>query len=161
MSPQINCLRGCIFTLVTFLHYVFSHESSDGAHNVLSNVFSKSLRERMQNHTGCTCLTFLHHGFSNVTSNGLPDRMHNHTVCICLTFLRCVFPNESSKHLHKRMQIRTGCICLTFFCHLSLSLESHWLCFYLNLVVQDFDPFLEVCWLLQFLFPNDMLRGYI
>ena len=40
-------------------------------------------------------------------------------------------------------------------------LKSHWLCFYLNLAVQDFYPFLEVWWLWQFSFPTDSLRGYI
>ena len=102
--------------------------------------------------------TFQHCVFSNVSSNCLPERMQTHTGNICLPFLHCVFSNGLSKHVHKQIHNHTGCICLTFLCHLSLSLESHWLCFYLNLVVQDFDPFLEVCWLFQFSFPTDMLR---
>ena len=110
---------------------------------------------------GCICSTFRHCVFSNVSSNCLAQRMHNHIGCTGVIFLHCVFSNVSPNCLLQRMQNHTGCIYLTFLCHLSLSLESHWLCFYLNLVVQDYDPCLEVCWLLQFLFPTDMLRGYI
>ena len=66
-------------------------------------VFLCCLPGRMQIHTGCICLTFLHCAFSNVFSNWLPERMQNHTDCICLTFLHHVFSNESSDCLPDRM----------------------------------------------------------
>ena len=77
---------------------------------------------------------------------------------LCLAFLHCAFSNVSSNRLHKRLHNHIGYICLTFLCHLSLSLESDCLYFYLN---QDFDPFLALCWLLQFLFTTDRLRGHM
>ena len=125
----MNSHTCCIY--LTFLRYVFSYVSCNG------------LPERTHNRTGHICLTFLHCVFSNVPSNVWYRRLHNHTGCICLIFLHCVFSNVSSNGLLDRMQNHTGCTCLTFLCHLSLS--SHWLCFYLNLAFQDFDPFLEVC----------------
>ena len=79
--------------------------------------------------------------FSNVSSNGLHWRMHSHIGCICLTFLHCVFSNVSSNRLRDMMHTHIGCICLIFLCHMSLSLKPDWLCFYNNLLVQNFDPF--------------------
>ena len=73
----------------------------------------KCLLERMQSHTGCICLFFLHCVFSNVSSNCLPEMMHNYTGCICLTFLHCAFSNVSSNCLRRKMYNHTGCICLT------------------------------------------------
>ena len=61
-----------------------------------------------------------HCAFSNVSSNRLPERMQNHTGCICLTFFHCVFLNVSSNCLPKKMHSRIGYICLTFPCCLSL-----------------------------------------
>ena len=119
---------GC--TCLSFLHCEFY------------NVSSICLLQRMHNHIGCICSTFRHCEFYNVSSDGLPLRMHNHIGCICLVFLHCVFSNVPSNCLPERMLNHIGCICLTFLCHLSLSLESHWLCFYLNLAVQDLGPFL-------------------
>ena len=59
--------------LLEFFHYVFS------------NVSSKRLPEKRNNHIGCICSAFLHCVFSNVSSNGLPERMHSHIGCFCLT----------------------------------------------------------------------------
>ena len=50
------------------------------------NVSLKQLYERMQSHTGCICLTFLHCAFSNVSSNCLPEKRQSHIGCIRLTF---------------------------------------------------------------------------
>ena len=118
---------GCI--CLSFLHCAFS------------NVSSSCLPEMMQNHTGCICLTFLHCVFSNVSSKNLNQSMHNHTGCICLSFLHCVFSNASSNRLRYMMHTHSSCICLIFLCPLSLSLKRDWLCFYYNLLAQNFDPF--------------------
>ena len=107
-----------------------------------SNVSSNHLNRKMQNHIGCSCLTFLHCAFSNVSSKRLTEKMHSHIdyICstfhqcafsnvssncvlekrhshtgyICLTFLHCAFLNVSSNGLHENMQSYIGCICLTF-----------------------------------------------
>merc|ERR1712020_671492 len=95
----------------------------------------------MHSRIGCICLAFLHCAFSNVSSKHLHKRMHSHTGCICLSFLHRVFSNVSSNRLRDMMHTHIGCICLIFLCHLSLSLKPDWLCFYYNLLVQNFDPF--------------------
>ena len=97
MCPQMACLKGCKFTLV-------------------SCVSSNCLPERMQSHRGCICSTFLHCAFSNVSSKRLHKMMQSHIGCICLTFLHCAF----SKHLYKKMNNHIGCICLTFL-HCAIS----------------------------------------
>ena len=101
-SLSKKCQRGYICW--TFLHYVFL------------NVSSSSLPDRVQNCTGCICLTlcifkcvlklsaqvdakshwlhlfdFFHRMFLNVSSNGMPASMHIHTDCICLISFDCVF----------------------------------------------------------------------
>ena len=48
-----SAVVGVECTCLTFLHRVFSNESSNG------------LPERMHSHIGCICLTFLHCVFSN------------------------------------------------------------------------------------------------
>ena len=63
MSPQMACKRRCIITLIALV-WLFSQ-------CVFSCVSSNCLLERMESHTGCICLTFLHGGFSNVSSYGL------------------------------------------------------------------------------------------
>ena len=71
----------------------------------------------------------------------LDQSMHSHIGCICLSFLHRVFSNVSSNRLRDMMHTHIGCICLIFLCPLSLSLKPDWLCFYYNLLVQNFDPF--------------------
>ena len=39
-----------------------------------------------------------------------PERIQSHTGCICLVFLHCAFPNVYSKSLGQRRQSHTGCI---------------------------------------------------
>jgi len=51
-------------------------------------------------------------GFLNVFSRSLLERMNNHTCYISFPFLHCVFSNGSSEHFYKRMLSRTGCIYL-------------------------------------------------
>ena len=67
---------------LTFLHCVFSNESSN------------YLYGKMHSHTGYICLTFLHCVFSNESSNRLFEKMHSHTGCNCLIYIHCVFSNE-------------------------------------------------------------------
>merc|ERR1739846_121277 len=43
-----------------------------------------------------------------------PERIQSHTGCICLVFLHCAFPNVYSKSLGQRRQSHTGCIFLLF-----------------------------------------------
>ena len=93
---------------LTFLHCVFSNESSN------------YLYGKMHSHTGCICLTFLHCVFSNESSNRLFEKMHIHTDCNCLIYIHCVFSNESSNRLYKKMPCHKGCI--FYFCP---SLVSH------------------------------------
>ena len=68
----------------------------------------------MQNHTGCICLSFLHHGFSNVSSNCWDQYIQNHKGCIFLSFPHRAFSYVFSNCLDKRMHSRIGCICLSF-----------------------------------------------
>ena len=84
---------------------------------------------------------FPHCGVSNDSSIHSAQSMHSHTGCICLSFLHRVFSNVSSNRLRDMMHTHIGCICLIFLCPLSLSLKPDWLCFYCNLLVQNFDPF--------------------
>ena len=79
--------------------------------------------------------------FSYVSSSRQPELMHSRTGCICLSFLHCAFSYVSSNRLRDMMHTHIGCICLIFLCPLSLSLKPDWLCFYYNLLVQNFDPF--------------------
>ena len=58
---------------------------------VLLNVSSTCMSGRMQSHTECISLTFLHCAFSNVFSNCLPGKRHIHTGCIYLTFRQSEF----------------------------------------------------------------------
>ena len=111
-------------------------------HHGFSNVSSKHLHKRMHNHTGCICLTFPHCAFSNVSSNCLLEKMHSHIGCICLAFLRCVYSNVSSNGLYKRKHSYIGCTYVTFSQSLlPFSLEVlHCPCFYSNLVVQNRYP---------------------
>ena len=53
----------------------------------------------------------------DVSSNGLPQRMHSHIGCICLAFLHCAFSNVSSSGLLEMRHSRIGCICVTFLLH--------------------------------------------
>ena len=71
--------------------------------NVFSNVSSNCLHERMHNHIGCICLTFLHCVFSSVSSNDLPEKMHSRIGCISLTFYHCVFSKVFSNGLLENM----------------------------------------------------------
>ena len=87
---------------LTFLHCVFSNESSN------------YLYGKMHSHTGYICLTFLHCVFSNESSNRLFEKMHSHTDCNCLIYIHCVFSNESSNRLYNKMYCHPGCICLTY-----------------------------------------------
>ena len=75
------------------------------------------------------------------SSNSLDQSRHSHIGCICLSFLHCGFSYVSSNRLRDMMHTHIGCICLIFLCPLSLSLKPDWLCFYYNLLVQNFDPF--------------------
>ena len=61
-----------------------------------SNVSSNHLHERMNNHIGCICLTFLLCVFSDVSSNRLAKKRHSHIGCISLIFLHCAFSNVAS-----------------------------------------------------------------
>ena len=62
---------------------------------------------------GCICFNFFYcFGFLNVFSRSLLERMNNHTCYISFPFLHCVFSNGSSEHFYKRMLSRTGCIYL-------------------------------------------------
>ena len=91
MCPQVSCLGGFSFLLV-FLQCVFSYVFSNAQHEMLHSyidyiyvtflhcVFSNDSSDR-------PFLTFLHCVFSNVSSNRLHKRMHNHTGYIFLTFL--------------------------------------------------------------------------
>ena len=81
---------------------------------MFSNVSSNCLPERMHNHIGCICLTFLHCVFSNVSIKNMDQSRQCHIGCICLTFLHCAFLNVSSNGLHEKMQSHIGCICLIF-----------------------------------------------
>ena len=119
---------------------------------VLSNVSSNCLPKKTHSLIGCIYSFFSHYVFSNVSLKHLHERMHSHIGCIYLIFLHCVFSNVSSKHMSMRKQSHTGCkyltflhyvwaFCLSVFHCLFLWLEAlHWPCFYLNHVVQDFDP---------------------
>ena len=69
MSPQMACLRRYKVALIAFV-FTFHHCE-------LSYVSSNCMPERMQSHTGCTCLPFLHCAFSNVSSNYLPERLQS------------------------------------------------------------------------------------
>ena len=100
------------------LHCVFSASLNCC---VFSNVSSKHLYKRMQNHIGCICSTSLRCAFSNVSSNRLPESMHSHNDGICLSFLHCVFSNVSSKCLPGRRHSYVGCSCLTLCLGRSLS----------------------------------------
>ena len=83
--------------------------------SLLPQPMSSSLPERIQSHTGCNCLSFLHCVFSNVSSTCLAERRHSHTGCICLSSSpHCVFSNVSSNCLPERVQNNTGCTCLAF-----------------------------------------------
>ena len=125
----IHLLRSS-FVFVQVLSCVFSNVSSNHqpermhnhigciclsfVHGVFSNVSSKGPPAKRHSHIGCICLPFLHCAFSNVSSNGLPGKMHSGIGCICSTFLHGVFSNVSSNCLPVRMQSHIGCICLTF-----------------------------------------------
>merc|ERR1712083_859610 len=77
--------------------------------------FSNCLRERMQGHTGCICLTFLHYASSNVSSNCLPEKMHNHTSCICLIFSLCT-----------RVTLSLKFFCMELSCSRLCSIANKW-----------------------------------
>ena len=81
--------------------------------------------------------------FSNASLNCFFERMHSRIGCTCLAFLHCVSSNVPSKCLHVLLHTRIGCIFVTFLCYPSLWLKpEHRPVFYLNLVVQDFGPYL-------------------
>ena len=103
MYPQMSCPRGCIITLVTFVGLFAT---------VHFHVSSNHLLEKMHNHTGCICLTFLHCAFSNVSLNLLLQMMHSYICCICSAFFHHVFSNVSSNHLQEKKHIHIGYICL-------------------------------------------------
>ena len=151
MMPYISFIDW-IYSFIPRFMYVFNYKDTPVAFFYFSPlcVFKCFLKsptrdERMHNHIGCICLTFLHRVFWNVSLNGMPEKMHScigrtcvvFLCCvfsngplnsllqkmhsnighICLTFLQCVFSNVSSKLPPKRMQSHTGCICLTFLCY--------------------------------------------
>ena len=88
-NASSNCLdqsrhnhTGCI--CLTFLHCGFS------------NVSSNCLPGWIHDHIGCISPLCI---FKCVLK-WMRERMHNHTGCICLTFLHCWFSNVSSKRWH-------------------------------------------------------------
>ena len=102
---------------------------------------SNCLPERMQSHSDCICLTFLHcvfkcffkllawvaaysHRlhlldlsplcFSSVPSNCLPERMQSHIGCTCSTFLQYEFSNVFLICPAQAMHSHIGYSCLPF-----------------------------------------------
>ena len=69
--------RGC--TCSTFLHCVFSNESSN------------CLPQRMKTHIGCICLICLHCAFLNVPLKNMTENIQSCIGCIYMAFLQCVF----------------------------------------------------------------------
>ena len=119
MSSQIACPRRGIITLVAFVRLfstVFLNlKSVQLFTNVrFSNVSSKHLHRKMQNHIGCICWTFLYCALSNVSSKRRTEKMHSHIDCICSIFHHCAFSNVSSNCVLEKRHSHIGSICLTF-----------------------------------------------
>ena len=106
---HFNNINTDLFPFTFHIHYNALHLFWQNIKHVFFHM-SYLLPGRMQSHTDCICLAFLHCAFSNVSSDRLPEKMHSHIGCI---FLHCVFSNVFSKRLHERMQSHTDCICLT------------------------------------------------
>ena len=140
------CLCSAVFHVFVLCHKIMTVRTlgslcclSESMQVDPSNVSSNSLPKWMQNHTGCTCLTFLHCAFSNESSSCLPERLQIYTDSISLIFFHYGFSYVTSHSLPEKMHIHIGCISLTFLHSLilfSLLDLFHWPCF----VVQYFDP---------------------
>ena len=105
--------------LTPFYHFHFRPTSG-----LLSSQDLTYCHKRMQSHTDCICLTFLHCVLSDVSSNSLLQKKQSHIGCICLTPPHCGIENGPLKCLPQKT-------CLTFLYCLFL---FHFF------VVQDFDP---------------------